>query len=270
MSQNILYQNKNYTSYKELWKENNKGVRYRTFMLRIRNGLSLDDALKPTTRKRENKNYKKKCKDHLKKEHESIEAMCKFWNVEIGTYYNRLSVGYTLEEALTGIRKKVKDHLGNSFQNVQEMCDYWKISKKAYNRKKESGYTLEEALTSHLEFKCIDFFGIHHRTVTDMCKYWNVKVYNYYAILRRTSRISLALNIIPGIHAKGRPHKCFFFRDNFYINEQEYIGVDNKKYWSCIIDNKKIILSEEEIYQRMEEIVIEEYKSTGTVQTTKG
>ena len=157
-----------------------------------------------------------KCKDHLGKEHESVEIMCKSWDVKLSTYYNRLNTGYTLEEALTGVKKRIQDHLGNSFENVQKMCDYWQISKKAYSRKRERGYTLEQALTNHMEYRCVDLFGIKHKTTIDMCKYWNVGISYYYKVFKKTNKISVALNIVPSIHTKGRPHKCFFFRDNFF------------------------------------------------------
>ena len=222
----------------------------------------------------------KNIKDHLGISHKSIKAMCVAWGQNYARYQYRIKNGWTIEKALTEKEQKQTgkaiDHLGNSYKNIDEMCKAWNTNKNAFYNKKHEGKTLKQCLEKATGKKiafgnqCMDIFGNSFNSIKDMYNYYKVPENNYYSLIRNGNPQSVALGIIPTITMYG-PHmkRHFWFRENFYIGIFLYKGIDGNDYWSCNINGQGMILSKKEIYQRMEEIVIEEYKSTGTVQTAE-
>lgn len=73
------------------------GLHLQTYDSRMAQGWSLKDILETPV----NGIGKKQITDHLGKTHESIVAMCKYWNMPIKLISSRLSYGYSLYESLT-------------------------------------------------------------------------------------------------------------------------------------------------------------------------
>lgn len=104
-------------------------------------------------------NPKKKCKDHLGNEFDSITEMIQHYGVSEQTYRRRLRLGESLEFALTGNNQNFKrcfDHLGNEFQSVDDMCSYWNINKGTYYARLSSGKSLRETLSTINDDTVID------------------------------------------------------------------------------------------------------------------
>ena len=78
------------------------GVTAPVYYNRLKLGHSLESCL---TGRGVIDRERKTCTDHTGKEFESISAMCKYWNVNIATYYSRLRKGWSIEQCLTGGRK---------------------------------------------------------------------------------------------------------------------------------------------------------------------
>lgn len=196
--------------------------------------------------------------DHLGNVFTSINNMCKYWNISVITYKKRKKLGLSKKDCL--ILPKIYDHLNNEFDSVPKMCKYWNIPLSTYRKRINDGMNIKEALTSKT-LSIQDFFGKKFKNTKEMCKYWNINKRTYSARIKKYP-ISIALGIIPMITMFGNnSQKNFWFRDFFYIGIFLYKGIDNNEYWSCIINNQEMILSKDEIYKRMEAIVIEEHNN---------
>ena len=216
------------------------------------------------------------CKDHLGHSYNNIKSMCDAWNISYSMYLNRKHAGMTLEQILTAPRHSTiagkdntcVDHKGIKYSSKSAMCRYYNVHVSVFDERIKAGKSIEEALTN--PFEIIDPFGNVFYSLSKMTEHYGVIRSSYKQLLKKGHPQMACLKIIPILSNYRKECKKFFFRDNFYVNVLEYKGIDNKEYWSCIIDKQDMILSKDEIYKRMEEIVIEEHKSTGTVQTTKG
>lgn len=82
------------------------GIDYHLFMNRLKNGWSLERALSSEkTSNINNSRNSKECVDHLGNVFSTQTKMVEYHGVRQPTFLKRLSLGWTLEEALTGIRK---------------------------------------------------------------------------------------------------------------------------------------------------------------------
>ena len=83
------------------------GIDYHLFMNRLKNGWSLERALSSEkTSNINNFRNSKECVDHLGNVFPTQTKMVAYYGVRQPTFLKRLSLGWTLEEALTGKRRK--------------------------------------------------------------------------------------------------------------------------------------------------------------------
>lgn len=135
-------------------------------------------------------NKSKICKDHLGNEFANIFQMCSYYRVSESKYRSRIAHGWTLEEALTGIRKhkQVTDHLGNVFDSKSDMCQFYGISVSAYTARINAGKSLEEALlgiSEDMSDPVEDHLGNKFKNITQMCKSYGVRLDSFYHRKRR-------------------------------------------------------------------------------------
>ena len=128
------------------------GVKYATFNARMSKGESLKDAL----RTKETVKAKKVYVDSKGNSYASMKELISAYGITNNTYYSRRALGWSREEALTGvhnaIRKKrdrvITDHLGNKYNTLKEMCNAWGIELYNYERRRRKGWSMEEILTT--------------------------------------------------------------------------------------------------------------------------
>jgi hypothetical protein len=136
--------------------------------------------------------------DHEGVIYKTANAMYKKWNITKSIYQSRVKLGWTKEEALTGIRnysdeeiEKRTDHEGVVYKTVKAMCNKWNIIDYVYFNRLYYGWTKEEALTGVRKYsdeeieKRTDHEGVVYETVKDMCDRWNVLFITYCARLER-------------------------------------------------------------------------------------
>lgn len=218
----INYKDKHYKSYKDLWRDLNLPFTYKIFMQRINRGLSIKEAIE--------KKYKPICEKNISNKTTLIEYKNKKY-----TSYHKL-----WESQKTN------------------------ISYSRFMARIQLGYSIEESLLPSGEYvnKPITFLNKSYKNLYSLWKDIpnNINYDNFTTNLRKKMPILAALKIIPYIH-KRMKHQYKNFRPNFIINKFEYNGIDNQEYWSCIINSQELILSVNEIYERMETIVIEEFNN---------
>ena len=158
---------------------------YSTYISRIKNGISKEEALTKTNRT----NIEDRT-DHLGNVFDSTKEMCKYWDILDSKYYSRLYLGWSKEEALTGNRKIITnstneedrtDHLGNVFDSKTKMCKYYNVNVSTYDGRRARGATKEEALTGTMKDKIhvseedrTDHLGNVFSTIREMCNYWGI------------------------------------------------------------------------------------------------
>lgn len=90
--------------------------------------------------------------DHTGKSFPSTRAMCAAWGISSGAYYQRVSHGWSREQALTtpagGSPDRVYDHTGRGFRSTRAMCEAWGVCLSTYRSRIDFGYTVEQALTT--------------------------------------------------------------------------------------------------------------------------
>ena len=198
-------------------------------------------------------------KDHLGNKFDNITKMCEYWNISRSTFNRRKKQGLPLKECLEQMKTNyiVTDHLGNKFNSKADMCKYWNISHSTFNKRKKQGLSLKKCLEqTEKNYISYDHLGNKFDSEADMCRYWNI---NYSTFNSRKSKklpLTVSLNIIPYLTKTTR----IIFR-NIEILHFAYKGIDNLLYFNVIIDNQEMILSDKELYERMEAIVIEEHNN---------
>ena len=69
------------------------------------------------------------CLDHFGVEYNSINEMCRHYNISSETFSYRIKSGWSLQEALEGRKvirtKPSRDHLGTIYNSLEEMCTHW-------------------------------------------------------------------------------------------------------------------------------------------------
>jgi len=126
--------------------------------------------------------------DHLGNHFKSVSAMTKHWGISRTTYLSRISMGWSVEKALTfTIREESRpkggavDHLGNKFKSRSQMLKYWGISPATYyNRTHKEGLSMEEALTKPIaktfSFQEVtDHLGNKYRSLSLMARTYGIK-----------------------------------------------------------------------------------------------
>lgn len=140
--------------------------------------------------------------------HDSVESMCKYYQIPIKTYFARRNeLGWDEEKALTTppIRRKRegerKDHLGNTYKTLNELCVAYNISVSLYCvRHRTLGWSLEKTLTTPVETRyshkpgtATDHLGNTYRSVASMCKHYGVSYDNYRNRIRNGWTVEEAL-----------------------------------------------------------------------------
>lgn len=133
----------------------------------------------------------KTVKDHLGREYPSMNAMCKAYNQPHNTVRNRLSRGWSLEEALTIMDKSTTkrrtpkkiwtDHLGNKYPSVNAMCKQYNISEKVFwSRKRICKWPLEKILTTPVQTNAAnskqitDHLSNTFDSISDLCRFHGI------------------------------------------------------------------------------------------------
>ena len=104
------------------------------------------------------------------KTYNTLQELCKAYNINYSTVRSRLRYGLSLKEALTlktkadsrqikssgnkrltadekiKLRLQVVDHKGNRFNSLKEMLKHYKITEQAYRKRYKDDWTLEEIL----------------------------------------------------------------------------------------------------------------------------
>jgi hypothetical protein len=114
---------------------------------RLGRGWSLDEALSWPADECSDDLFK----DHLGNTFPTKSAMCRFYEINIGTFNLRMRSGWSLEDALTKEvvhNSSVTDHLGNEFKTISEMCEHYNMTKSILNSRIGLGWSLERALTT--------------------------------------------------------------------------------------------------------------------------
>ena len=143
------FNGKDYSSMKELTVDNNMCIK--TVERRLHKGFSINEALN-------NKKIvasKKPISDHIGNTFDSIESMCRYYDIPRTTYRRRLERGWELKDILTipkretgyGIPQPCCDHFGNKYNSVNEMCKAYNIPRSTFSTRIDSKWSLEEALT---------------------------------------------------------------------------------------------------------------------------
>lgn len=112
--------------------------------------------------------------DHLGVVYNSVEDMCKHWNIYSELYRSRLAKGMSKKKALeTQVKKKecVKDHKEIIYDTIADMCNHYGISTTTFYHRQKYGWTLEESLEGK-QNKVKDHEGNEFSTFKEMCTYW--------------------------------------------------------------------------------------------------
>lgn len=120
-------------------------------------------------------------KDHLGIEYKTKSDMCKAYGIAYKVFYRRISLGWSLEEALTEKKnpikpnsKACKDHLGNDYYSAADMCRAYGMDYELYRTRKRLGWTFEEILNNRKRNSRVkehaDYLGNVYKSETAMCK----------------------------------------------------------------------------------------------------
>ena len=219
-------------------------VNYHTFRTRQNKGHSLKECLTG----RDNTT----CCDHLGNTFKSIKDMCNHYGISRDAYNYRTSNNWPLEKILTtkvDERKPIlTDHLGNKFTSQRELCEYWNVDQSVFSRAINKGESLENALSKTKQTKIksngiIDHNGNKFNTMKEMCKYWNINYILYKT--RRRQNIPMKKALL-SIDLRDN-HLCSAkINDNFIIEHKI-----TDEWYSCIINNNKIILNENALIDKI-------------------
>lgn len=113
----------------------------------------------------------------------SVSEMCRYHNIKLSRYKERIKLGWSNEKALTTPCKQInsmkavecKDHLGNIYKSKNEMCKKYNISRYTLRSRLELGWTLEDALTGDyiINSKIIkDYLNREFPTLKDMANFY--------------------------------------------------------------------------------------------------
>ena len=181
----------------------------------------------------------KPCKDHLGNEFQSITALCKYYNISVRAYKDRLAKGMSLQEALETPNNKFlpeykrTDHLGNVYSSVKEMANHYGLALDTYQRRIKMGWSIEKSLTESInkdkhgkEEK--DHLGNIYPTMKDMCKAWGITTSAYLCRRRNGYTLKEALTI------QQKNHRVITdFTGNKFSSEEEmcrYYNISHSKY----------------------------------------
>ena len=125
--------------------------------------------------------------DHLGNKFKSKADMARHWGIEPVILHSRLSVGWSLEQALntpqeTGAMATpggIRDHKGILYINKKEMCKAYGIEYSTFKCRMSEGWDLERALTTPKIKRIrssVDHNGNKFDTFKSMCNHWGINV----------------------------------------------------------------------------------------------
>lgn len=112
------------------------GIPKSQYIINIRNGLCLEDALTKRTEK------PKRPKDHLGNEYRSVNAMCAHYGITKNTLRGRLEMAWTLKDILEHPEDsshwiKAIDHLGNKWPTQKDMLAHYGVNYITYTYRRD-------------------------------------------------------------------------------------------------------------------------------------
>lgn len=153
-----------YSSFSEMCRAYNKSMN--VVKHRMERGYSLKDAL---TKEYSTICVEKECKDHLGNTYKSFKQMCEIYNKSVHTVFNRLNMGWSLEEALTKeievIRKSIVV-FGIRYDSINEAVIKHNKSRSAVVNRLNNKFDIELAFIYPTTAPRIHFYyiGIDNKT----------------------------------------------------------------------------------------------------------
>lgn len=190
-------------------------IHVNTFDNRIKEGMTLEEALTTPSQKPRKKKKKyeqqrektQKCIDHNGHVHANISEACKQHGITYSAFYERLMKGLCPEDALV--------------------------------------YATEHSIT---KIPVVDPFGNYFETIESMCDFWSIKKDVYLSRIRSEHNQCAALGLIPMISMQKQKS---IFKD-VEVFKFAYIGCDGQEYYFCNVNGKENILPRDILYRFME------------------
>jgi hypothetical protein len=145
----------------------------------LENALTLPKGAKVITTK--------KYVDHMGNEFRSMQEMADYWNIPLSTLQHRITdIKLPIKDALTKSTDEIKpdrtchDHIGNSFPSKKAMCEHYGIPITVYHSRIRLGWSMEKSLTEPIADvpgntkTATDHTGQKFRSISEMCKAWNI------------------------------------------------------------------------------------------------
>lgn len=225
------------------------GTNGTTFNRRIKRKMSVEEAL---TMERV-KGRKKECIDHLGNRYKTVKDMVSAYGITTDTFYRRIKIGKTLEEALTTSKRNVcTDHLGNQYENKIVMCETYGVNVITFSTRIKKGKTLKEALITNRHNRTwsrnpikVDHLGNRYNSFGNMCDYYNISSSTVYRRLEKgfTLEDTLTLPVLK------------------YNITRSYIGIDGKQYYKIKTPNKTYYLNAQQIIEYTDKGIFERRRS---------
>lgn len=148
------------------------GISIYTFKKRQESGMNLADSLETPVETEKAFAFK----DHEGRTFDGLREMCSAWGVSVHTYQKRVSLGYSIERALSepDDSAAVRDHKGNSYPTIQSMCEAYGITASLYNSRIRRGKSLQEALETPLEDQSVEYEGITYSSLKELAEKKNI------------------------------------------------------------------------------------------------
>lgn len=146
----------------------------------------------------QNRKYRK-IRDHHGVEFKSFNQMCIHYGTTERTVKERLSKGWTLEDALTKSNQTnhpCVDHLGNRYASVKAMLITYGINASVFQSRKQKGWDLQRILeTPHSVNACVDHLGNKFPSRKAMCEFYKIPRREFYKRLAEKWSLKDALTI---------------------------------------------------------------------------
>lgn len=191
--------------------------------------MSIKDALTTTT---DEAIYNKHlCYDHLGHKYPSKAAMCQAYNIDKHVYFGRISIGWTIEEALTtpidfqpANSKAITDHTGQSYKSISSMCKAWNMTRTTYNARIKNGWSVEKALTTPQKEvnikkqKWTDHNGVEYASLNQMCNAYGITHHTFSTRINKLGwDLEKALTMPNVIYAK----ECTDYRGRIFPTKND-------------------------------------------------
>jgi hypothetical protein len=143
----------------------------------MKRGYSLKDAIDKCM----TADHRNICYDHKGNMFTSKTQMCSYYGINNTCFHSRLSIGWSLEAALTTpvktyVGKAAVDHTGKIFSSKAAMCRQYGVSVSTFKSRMSLGWSLKKALTTKTTQSnfSIDHLGNKFPTISAMCAYYHI------------------------------------------------------------------------------------------------